>query len=147
MIPSTRTNTRGIAESALDLVRHDRGGDPVLARRADMLADGHDRRPVVAGVGRFERKVCVIAIEITDVHTIGERTPIYRRPSPAEQAPPPGLPPAWFSRPGLAIVGASSSQRAPVAAPKGVDHGAAASLIDSFGQASSNFVDRANAAR
>ena len=37
---------------------------------------GHDRGPVVAGVRGFEREVRVVAVEVADVHAVGERRPV-----------------------------------------------------------------------
>ena len=85
VVPAPGADAGGVAEAALDLVGDRRRGDPGPAVGPGVLAGRHDRRPVVARVGRLEREVRVVAVEVADVHAVGERRPVGRRPAPAEQ--------------------------------------------------------------
>ena len=143
VVPASGADAGGVAEPALDLVGDRRRGDPGSAVGAGELAGRHHGRPVVAGVRRLQRQIRVVAIEVADVHAVGERRPVGRGRSRRRSSATDGVPgPRAATR--RAIVRRRLS-RAPTAQPSESSSRRRASTTTASGR-SSNRVASANAA-
>ncbi len=85
VIDALLAETRGVAETALDLVGQHRGGDEIRPGGVDRVADGEDGREVVARMGRLQRQVRIVEVEIADQETVDERRPFGTAAAAAEE--------------------------------------------------------------
>ncbi len=85
VVPTTATNAGRVAEPALDLVGDGGGRDPLGAGGLGRFSSGHHGGPVVTRVRRFEREVRIVAIEVADMHAVGERGPVRHGLTVADQ--------------------------------------------------------------
>ena len=112
VIDAVLAQAGGVAEPALDLVGQHRGGDHLLAGCLRRFADGKHRREVVAGMGRLQRQVGVVVVEVADEQAVDERRPLgAAAPPPSSVAP--GLP--CTRRAHLRAIGKASAAMAPTA--------------------------------
>src|SRR5262249_34480667 len=86
VVPAGLAQAGGVAQPALDLVGQDGGGDEVPAGGAGRLADGQHRGEVVAGVGRLQRQVGVVVVEVADEQAVDEGGPRDAAAAAPEQA-------------------------------------------------------------
>ncbi len=78
MIPATRPNAGGIAETALHFVGDRRRRDHLFSGRADALAHREHGRKIVARMRRFLREIGVVVIEVANAAAVREGGPIRR---------------------------------------------------------------------